>query len=233
MTEIAGPESFRGGRASAPSQGGRGGAVAVGDGPHTRRKRRRVDLDPARVNLPIEPTREEAGLREEQEVARCEILMLKGVRQIHQLSALLGHSRQKTNALVRKVHARWEITAGAMDIRRHRGEALHKLDLLENELWSLMANTDDPREKIVSARTLLDVQDRRNPLLGLTPDALKTFDGTSERDTFAAALGAHTQMKAMAERMSALLRGRVLENLPEERDDSITVEEGDDASGEE
>lgn len=235
MTDNTSNDRQSRGPRAAPSQGGRGGTTAVPRrrqrGRRGRRGIRQVELDPPRVNLPIEPTREEKGLRHEQEVARVEILMLKGIRSRHQLGALLGYDDlRRVDSMIRKVHARWEITAGGMDVRRHRGEALHKLDLLESELWSILSNTEDVKEKIVAAKTIIEAQDRRNPLLGLTKEALKSHDGSQERDSFAVELGRHQQMKEMAERMSALLKGQVLEHEERQAEEGAAEQGADDGS---
>ena len=148
-------------KTTAPSKGGRNARVSVP------KSNSALPNTPKSVALPIDPTRDERPLIEEQNIARVEILMLKGVRDRRQLGQMLGIDSRAISRLMDKVLARWEITGGGMDIARHRGEAIRKLDQLESGLWETLDTTPDVRAKIATAKTLVDVIGKAAEMRGI------------------------------------------------------------------
>jgi hypothetical protein len=165
------------------------------------------------------------ALHDEQQVARVEILMMKGIRGKRQLMALLDIKDPRAlDRYVKRVLARWELTGSSQDHARHRGEGLSRLDLIESELWSKLQNKDgDGRASIVVLNTLLSVQKQRSELLGLTPKAIERI-GQLDRDgiTFTRQAAVHERLTMLAGRMVKMIEERtgpkVIENEPGEQD---------------
>ena len=128
---------------------------------------------------PIYSREDDPALHDEQQVARCEELMIRGLRRPTELMRALGVRRHETvMRIIRRVYARWEMTGLSHDHARNRGEGLARLDKLEARLWMKMdatgAMTPDTKECIVILKTILDVQKQRSELLGLTEGAVNT-----------------------------------------------------------
>lgn len=174
-------------------------------------------LQPERLRLPppaIYSEDEDRTLHDEQQVARVEILMTKGVRNRSQLMQALGVTDgRKMDRYIKRVHARFELTGVNRDHARHRGEALARLDLIERQLWAAMESDDtgrppDVRIMLVTMRQLLDVQDQRNTLLGLTPKVIERLgqEGSVATLAFSAKLGNQQMMGRLAGRMLAMIQ---------------------------
>lgn len=169
-------------------------------------------LTPKTVYVPDEPVYgdDEPGLRDEQQVARTEILMAKGVRDRRQLMALLNVGDYRTmDRYIKRVYARWEMLGANRDFARHRGEGLARLDMLESELWSRVSNTGDDRVALVALKTITDVQKQRMDLLGLTPKVVErlTTQG-NDNIPFTKRLATHDMMARVASRMLSLVEER-------------------------
>lgn len=142
---------------------------------------------PDRVDVPDPPTYDrengEAQEYDEQQVARVELLMIKGVRSKRQLMALLDiKDGRAMDRYMKRVHARWEMFGTTQDFARHRGEGLARLDLVESEAWSRLSNLDqksNPQTSINYLNTILKVHEHRAELLGLTPKVIAHI-GTGE-----------------------------------------------------
>lgn len=117
---------------------------------------------------PLKPTQEKRALRDEQQVLRLEILMMKGVQAKHQLMELLGIADyRQLDRYIKRVHARWELEGATSDLRRERGEGLQRLDMIESELWTSLSNTGDQRVKQKALKNLMRLQRLRNDMTGL------------------------------------------------------------------
>lgn len=171
-------------------------------------KRKRVVLDkfrdkmdeaeqglmPRTVSVPADPTypRDDGGedrvLHDEQQVARVELMMLKGIRSRRTLMTLLEVDDARImERYIKRVHARWELGGVSQEFARHRGEGLARLDLIESEMWAKLQNLDEkvsPQIPLNYLRALLEVARQRADLLGLTPKVIAHIgsldDGTSE-----------------------------------------------------
>lgn len=167
-------------------------------------------LSPDKIKIPLPPTPSTENSkpeREEQQVARMEILMLKGIRDPHVLKELLNiEDYRQVKRFMSRVHARWEITSGGKDILRHRGEALRRFDILEQELWTVVSNSgDDVRAKIVAIEAVLKLNDRKLPLLGVTPDSVAALENLASRNKHDARISQHKHVADMANRFKELL----------------------------
>lgn len=175
-----------------------------------------------KVKLPPPPThhsQQEAQLHAEQQCARVEILMLKGIRDETQIKELLGiDTMVATRKLIARVHARWEITAGHLDIKKSRGQAVKTLELIEQELWSVVGNSaDDVRGKIVALDTLMKVQDRKLPLLGINPKSIEAHNDSASRAAYTQRTVDHATLAQIATRFKTLLapQSQVIEHESE------------------
>ena len=174
-------------------------------------KRKKDDtLTPKRVSVPIPPTTDNNKSAEynAQQVARVEILMLKGIYKTRSIRDLLGLKDLRTvRRYKNQVFARWEITAGDNALR-HRGEALRRLDLIEQELWSCIDNTQSGKEKISALGKLLEVQDRRLPLQGVDvsdPDAFVRSGRPGAAESFDERLRDFRAIQEVATRFKMML----------------------------
>jgi hypothetical protein len=152
------------------------------------------ELVPKSVSVPAEPIydREEGGedraLHDEQQVARVELMMLKGIRSRRQLMTLLDVDDARImDRYIKRVHARWELGGVSQEFARHRGEGLARLDLIESEMWAKLSNLDEkvsPQISLNYLKALADVARQRADMLGLTPKVIAHIgamdDGTSE-----------------------------------------------------
>lgn len=173
----------------------------------------------------------ETALHQEQQVLRCEILMVKGVRQPTQLMQLLDVSNYELTNIVARVHARWELMGTRTRHNSFRGEGLVRLDLVEQKLWSEIEKIEasskpetDTMGKIISKgsprkhslifqglKHITEVQQQRNQLAGLTPKALEqialqmAFGDTEEEDAFAVAKEDKIKTQAAAKKLLGIL----------------------------
>ena len=184
-------------------------------------------LIPPRVGLPPAPTydNEDRTLLDEQQVARVELLMMKGIRAKHQLSALLDIDRRSIDRYIERVIARWELLGASQDHARHRGEALSRLDLIESELWSRFSNEGDQNKSLSALRYLLELQQQRNELQGLTPKVIERIAITGEAagTQFSKKVSSHERLSIMAARMLEKIaeRTRVIDHDTAEDIDEV------------
>lgn len=185
---------------------------------------------PTRVVVPPPPTYSDNDpgdrtLRDEQQVARVEILMTKGVREKAQLMTLLGIEdfRQITRYMER-VYARWELYGGHQDLARQRGETLNRLDLIEQELWQRVNNNNDsdPRVALVALNNLTQLSAQRTSLLGLTPKVIERMNSQDAGDSiaFARRITGHEKMARVVARMAEMLEERTAGLKVIEQDDT-------------
>lgn len=190
-----------------------------------------------RFDVPAEPTygADQRVLRDEQQVLRCELLMMKGIRSKRTLMTLLEvEDERQIERYIQRVYARWEMVGTAQDHTRNRGESLSRLDLIESELWSKMQNIEDsltPNAKgrggldgakvsVVYLSTLLQVQRQRAELLGLTPKVIERI-GMVNADTvqFTRNAASHERLSMLASRMMQVIEdrmsGKLIEHEPE------------------
>jgi len=181
--------------------------------------RRKATLDqratmPDSVRVPEAPvyanSGAEKGLYEEQQVARVELLMTKGVRARSQLMALLAITDPRAiDRFIDRVHARWEMTGTTQDHARHRGEGLNRLDLIESELWVRLQNSTDQRLNVTVLANLLNVQHMRNEMVGLTAKTIERI-GAADGDSIAfnRSAAAHERLSLVAARVMKLIEER-------------------------
>jgi hypothetical protein len=141
---------------------------------------------------------------------QAEVLMTKGIRAVSQLQALLRvPDRRRMDRIVRMVHARWEIYGSNTEMRRLRGEGLARLDLIENELWVTLSNTEDERIKQVALRNLLEATRQRSELHGLSARRIEmmiTQIGSGEVDERVAN---HARVMTVAQQLSEMIQRRL------------------------
>jgi len=126
-------------------------------------------LDIAQMKIPPEPTQRDRILRDEQQVLRVEILILKGIQAKHQLMELLEiEDYRQLDRYIKRVYARWELEGTVSILRRERGEGLQRLDLIENELWVSLSNTTNHAVKQRVLKNLMRLQRLRNDMIGFS-----------------------------------------------------------------
>lgn len=171
------------------------------------------NIEPFAVAVPPPPTiheTEDKALSDEQQVARVELMMLKGIKSVRILMTTLGiDSKPRMERLIQKVHARWEITGGGKDIKRHRGEALSRLDLVESELWVKFQNTDSAKDATPLMKLILEVQSQRNDIIGLTPKVIERLALMPEQTSeIANRLAKQAGLSLMAGRLAEIIAER-------------------------
>ena len=192
-----------------------------------KRLRRRIPAEllatlPKQLEVPQAPfipaVNGDRTLHDEQQVARVELLMMKGVRHKRQLMALLEiDDSRMVDRYIQRVHARWEMTGSLQDHARNRGEGLARLDLIESELWVRLQKQDDDRLSVVVLNTLLSVQKQRSEMLGLSPAVIARI-GQSDGDgvTFTRQVAVHERLTMLASRMVTMIEdrtgGKVIDN---------------------
>lgn len=182
---------------------------------------------PAQVYVPDPPIYDrstEMGEYDEQQVARVELLMLKGIRSRRQLQALLDiHDARTMDRYMRRVHARWEVFGTTRDYARHRGEGLARLDLIESEIWSKLSNLDEkasPQVSLNYLNALLKVQEYRADTLGLTPKVIAHIGNTDDMGSdFSRMVLKHDRLSQLVQRMHEMIeeRSKVIDHEPDEK----------------
>jgi len=170
-----------------------------------------------RVNQPPpEPTYapgpETGLLRDEQQVARVEMLMTRGVRDKRQLMRHLEvDDPRQMERYIQRVHARWELFGQTQNLARHRGEGLERLYLIERTLWARIqqrgpdGTTASLEDYLRFADAVLELQKQRNELLGLTPEAIERLNTSEPTINFSRNKAAHEHMAMVAARILELI----------------------------
>jgi hypothetical protein len=170
------------------------------------------DLAPKHVVVPDVPTygSDDPTLRDEQQVARTEILMTKGVRDRRQLMALLEVEDTRTmDRYIKRVYARWELLGANRDFARHRGEGLNRLDLIESETWSKISNAEHPGIALMALKLVTEVQRQRLELLGLTPKVIAELTSQAgDNIQFSKRIATHDTLSRVASRMMSMIEER-------------------------
>jgi hypothetical protein len=164
---------------------------------------------------PIYSREDEPALYDEQQVVRCEALMIRGIRRPAELKKALGVRRRETVlGYIRRVHARWEMTGLSHDHARNRGAGLARLDLLEERLWTKLDApgplAPDTKESIVIIKTIADVQKQRSELLGLTEKVIERLGSPNSQavTAFSQRAATHDQLARVAARALEMLESR-------------------------
>lgn len=150
----------------------------------TRAVRKTLDAEVERVSglikPPMAPTREEPHLQREQQIARVEILMLKGVNSASAIGAMLLLDTQQVHRYMQAVTARWEIVGSQRNITVLRGQMVSRYDLLLQEAWVKLQNTQDDRNATVLIGTINNILSNMQTLQGLTPKVVERLVIMSE-----------------------------------------------------
>lgn len=130
---------------------------------------------------------------DDQQMARIEMLMLKGVTEPRVLQQMLQMpDRNKIIRWIDRIHVKWATVGGGQKLKRYRGEAMNKLDLVQSELW-VMANgmrESDSRGYIVAMQQIMAAIRFQGELSGLTPQAIERMNMAED--------GANPAMQAIA-----------------------------------
>jgi hypothetical protein len=164
-----------------------------------------------RVMVPPPPTEIDRTLRDEQQVARLETLMIKGFSSVGQLCEMLGvEDRRQMERFIRRVYARWDILGSKNDLARQRGLGLTKLEHVQRELWVLFQNSDDKdiRAKIVIMTSLTTTMAMEQKLIGLTEKVVDTLNQKSADSEVAMRLRKQDALAIAARRLGQLLLAR-------------------------
>lgn len=194
-------------------------AAASAPRPHPRvlAKAKSASAAVQRIRQPPQPTvaaSDDKAAHDDQQTTRVEMLMLKGLTRPEVIGQLLDLNTRTTMRLIERVHLRWQISGGGRDITRFRGEALARLDLLEQETWARYAalgNRKDPspRDEAKILKLLLDISVQRNALLGLSPKVVERLGLTPDQSAeVLSRLVAQRGLAQMAIRLTELLAER-------------------------
>lgn len=117
----------------------------------------------------------------EAEVTRCELLMIRGVKERRLLAETLNISLATADDYMRRVRARWSVSGSEKNLHQYRGEQLTRLDDQEREIWEkvkfLNLFKESPRfdhKAFVSQMALiLQLNRQRAEMVGLTPHMIE------------------------------------------------------------
>lgn len=119
----------------------------------------------------------DGSTKEEREktISQVELLMLKGISNISVIAGILKLPSSTAHNYAKAVHSRWEILGSPQKHIKTKGEALSKLTLIENELWSLYSNAgkESLGRKVGILAQLQQVVDRKLIINGLSPRVLE------------------------------------------------------------
>jgi len=119
----------------------------------------------------------DGSTREEREktISQVELLMMKGISNVSVIAGILKIPSSTAHNYAKAVHARWEVLGSPQKHLKTKGEALSKLTLIENELWSLYSNASKESlgKKIGILAQLQSVVDRKLIINGLSPRVLE------------------------------------------------------------
>lgn len=146
--------------------------------------------------IPPEPTFDpsagglNAMLYEDQQIARVEQLMLKGVRSARLLASALGVSEvRKVERWMVRVNARWEVAGSGVRLKRYRGEVNARIEMYRNELSIVLSNVrpddrglGDARAFVVCIQQLKDLDRLQMEVNGLTPNAVERLNAITDED---------------------------------------------------
>lgn len=165
-----------------------------------------------RIHLPPAATvaaTDDRDTRADQDVTRVEMLMLKGVTRPEVVGRLLDLPTRTVTRYIARVHARWEISGGGRTITRFRGEALARLDLVEQEAWSKYGNQEAARDQVAFLKLILDIATQRSTLLGLSPKVVERIALMPEQQhELLSRLTAHKGLADMAGRLTQIVAER-------------------------
>lgn len=119
-------------------------------------------------NLPEPDTEGKEYLEKEKTIAQVEVLLLKGVVVPYHIAKTLNISPHTAARYIEAVQTRWAVLGTPDRIRKIRGEAKARLDMITNELWVIFSNTDSQSMKAQCLGYLLQVHDRRMILDGVS-----------------------------------------------------------------
>ena len=123
-------------------------------------------------------TQGKAYLVQENNIAKVEMLMLKGFRTYMSIAKALGLPGSTVQQYIERVHVRWETFGDRANHRRVRGEALMRLNLIQQKLWDIIHHGTSDSVKVAATGLLMQWQERMNLLQGVTPDVLSKIDAT-------------------------------------------------------
>lgn len=170
-----------------------------------------------RVHAPPDatiPAGADKELRAEQDVSRVELCMLRGVTKPGIIGAMLDLPTRTVMRYQERVEARWTITGGGRSITRYRGEALARLDLVEQEAWAAYGAIDNQRDPSVRDRVkvlalIASLQDQRSALLGLSPKVIERIGALPEASCeVVSRMAAQRDLATMAARLFQILAER-------------------------
>lgn len=180
-----------------------------------------LEIMPQSVYIPAEPIydrSENLNEYDEQQVARVELLMMKGIRSKAQLKVMLDIKNGATlERYIKRVYARWEVFGSTREYSRHRGEGLARIDLLESEMWSKYSNLDikaSPQIALNYLSAISRLQQQRNDMLGLTPKVIAHITaGEDAGSEFSRMSFKHEALTKLVARMNEVIeqRAKVLE----------------------
>ena len=204
----------------------RGVKVAVKIERNTRGK----TVMPTHVELPPLLATEDRASTEEHQSVRIELLMLKGVRSKTTLMQLVGVTDKRVMArLIARVHARWETYGSVNEVRQLRGEGLSRLDLIENDLWLAVQNSEDQKIKQVALRSLLEASKQRSELLGLTARRIDLLLNQLSVSDGGGQFSYHARLIDVARRMSEIVAARMEGTVIEGNADQAPAQLADEA----
>ena len=170
------------------------------------------------------------SLYDEQMVAKIEIAMLKGYRDIKMVANLLGITNHQADKYMKRVYARWEVVGTANDLKRVRGEGLSRMAMMERKYWQIVETSSDPRAKIVALQSLMEINRQRDLYNGVTQKTMETINQRTEGHEIQARLAKQSKLATMAKQLAHIIRE---EQDPEKRSADFGKPEDDEFSDEE
>lgn len=170
-------------------------------------------------------------LEKEKTIAQVEILLLKGVVVPYHIAKTLGISPHTAARYIESVQTRWAVLGTPDRIRKIRGEAKSRLDLITNELWVIFSNTESQSMKAQCLSYLLQVHDRRMILDGVTTKSVGSDKDTGEGNLVDERVRSHQHMVKLASSLLDYVQKAKGKTVPGEYTDAELVRDTNGDSG--
>jgi len=105
-----------------------------------------------------------------------EWLLLRGVSDPSTIARKAGIPESKVRGYIERLHISWELDGNPPNHRRLRGQAMRRLDLIEQLTWSIVPQVTTPQLKLAIINQLLHIHDRWLEISGLSPVKLEKID---------------------------------------------------------
>lgn len=140
--------------------------------------------EPEEVKLPpIPPTANDPLLRREVLLGQVELLLIHGMIRPSRIARRLGIHQATAKRYINAIHLRWLTRGDDPQVTLVRAQARKRLQLIAEELWRRIGESDSDAIQVAALKHLIAVHDRMMVLDNLTPESLERLDRHDIADT--------------------------------------------------